>query len=155
MKRGAVMLKLNGLQPPEGFRHSRKRVGRGIGSGLGKTSTKGHKGQKARAGGGVRLGFEGGQIPLQRRIPKIGFRSLADKARTAVLDVQILSRFDNDVFVTLDLLKSIGVVGKQVKSVKLIGNAALFNRLTLDKGIALSRGARESLLQQGGAARSE
>jgi ribosomal protein L15 len=80
---------------------------------------------------------------------------LADKARTAVLDVQILSRFDNDVFVTLDLLKSIGVVGKQVKSVKLIGNAALFNRLTLDKGIALSRGARESLLQQGGAARSE
>lgn len=148
------MLKLNGLQPPEGFRHSRKRVGRGIGSGLGKTSTKGHKGQKARAGGGVRLGFEGGQIPLQRRIPKIGFRPLADKTRTAVMDVRILSRFDNDTFVTLDLLKSAGIIGKQVKSVKLIGSATLCNKLTLDKDLVLSRGARKSLFQ-GGAAHSE
>ena len=148
------MLKLNDMQPPEGFRHSRKRVGRGIGSGFGKTSTKGHKGQKARAGGGVRLGFEGGQIPLQRRIPKIGFRSLADKTRTAVMDVQILARFDSDAFVTLDLLKSMGAIGKQVKRVKLIGNATLYKKLTLDKDIALSRGARESLLQ-GGAAHSK
>ena len=92
-------MKLHDLQSPAGTVHRRKRVGRGTGSGHGKTSTRGHKGQKARSGGGVRPGFEGGQMPLQRRIPKRGFTNIFKK-NYSIVNVKDLERFDDDTVVT-------------------------------------------------------
>lgn len=102
-------MKLHELQPAEGSRHTRKRIGRGIGSGTGKTAGKGHKGQNARSGGGVRLGFEGGQNPLYRRLPKRGFTNISRK-EFAIVSLDALNRFEEGTVVTPELLKETGVI---------------------------------------------
>lgn len=105
-------MKLHELKPNAGSTASRKRVGRGAGSGLGKTSGKGHKGQNARSGGGVRPGFEGGQLPLFRRLPKRGFSNYEFKTRYATVNVEDLEVFEENTVVTIDLLKEKGLIKK-------------------------------------------
>ena len=112
-------MKLDELKPAEGSRFERKRIGRGIGSGTGKTSGKGHKGQNARSGGGVRPGFEGGQMPLYRRLPKRGFTNIFAKEYVAV-NVSELERFDNGTEVSAELLKEAGVISKINDGVKIL-----------------------------------
>ena len=107
-------MKLHELRPNEGSVQTRKRVGRGAGSGLGKTSGKGHKGQNARSGGGVRPGFEGGQLPLFRRLPKRGFSNYDFKIRYATVNVEDLEIFDNDTVVTTELLLEKGLIKKEL-----------------------------------------
>ncbi len=138
------MMKLNELIVPEGYRYQKKRVGRGIGSGLGKTSTKGHKGQKARAGGGVRRGFEGGQIPLQRRIPKVGFKPLPGSG-LKVINLDILNKYPENSFITPELLVQDGVVKKREKKIKIIGKGSIPKGIILHASISLSQGARNAL----------
>ena len=111
-------MRLNTLSPAEGAKHSSKRLGRGIGSGLGKTGGRGHKGQKSRTGGGVRRGFEGGQMPLYRRLPKFGFTSMK-AAVTAEVRLNELTKVEGDV-VTLDTLKAANVLTKDIQFAKVI-----------------------------------
>ena len=106
-------MKLHTLAPNEGATKERKRLGRGVGSGTGKTSGKGHKGQNARSGGGVRPGFEGGQLPLFRRLPKRGFSNAPFKVRYATINLSDLNRFEDGALVTPEILKEIGLVKKQ------------------------------------------
>ncbi|OGP65099.1 MAG: 50S ribosomal protein L15 [Deltaproteobacteria bacterium RBG_13_53_10] len=120
---------LENLKPPEGARKKRKRVGRGIGSGHGKTACRGHKGQNARAGRGTKAGFEGGQMPLQRRLPKRGFRNLFRK-RYAVIHVQDLNRFPKDGVVEPDLLAQSGLI-KKGEAVKLLSDGELQHPLVI------------------------
>jgi len=123
-------VKLHELKPMEGARHTRNRVGRGTSSGNGKTSGRGHKGQKARSGGGVRPGFEGGQNPLYRRLPKRGFTNPTRK-EYAVINLDVLNRFEEGTVVTPELLAEMGYV-KQVKTgVKVLGNGELNVQLTV------------------------
>ncbi|MDD4776295.1 MAG: 50S ribosomal protein L15, partial [Syntrophomonas sp.] len=117
-------MKLHELKSPSGANKRTKRIGRGIGSGHGKTSTKGHKGQKARAGGGVRPGFEGGQMPLQRRIPKRGFTNIF-ATRYAIVNVKDLNVFSDGTEVTPELLKEAGIVKAMHDGVKVLGNGVL------------------------------
>ena len=124
-------MKLNSIVAPDGARHDRKRVGRGVGSGLGKTSGKGHKGQNARSGGGVRPGFEGGQLPLFRRLPKRGFKNALFKVRYAVINLSDLDKFDDGAVVTPELLKEMGLIKKQLDGVKVLGNGTLTKKLTV------------------------
>ena len=124
-------MKLNSIVAPEGARHDRKRVGRGVGSGLGKTSGKGHKGQNARSGGGVRPGFEGGQLPLFRRLPKRGFKNALFKTRYAVINLSDLDKFEEGAVVTPELLKEMGLIKKQLDGVKVLGNGTLTKKLTV------------------------
>lgn len=138
------MMKLNDLFVPEGYRQQKKRVGRGIGSGLGKTSTKGHKGQKARAGGGVRRGFEGGQIPLQRRIPKVGFKPLPGSG-LKVINLEVLNKYPENSFITPELLVQDGIVKKCEKKIKIIGKGSIPQGMILHASISLSQGARNAL----------
>jgi len=140
-------MRLNELQPAAGSRPSAKRVGRGIGSGLGKTAGRGHKGQKSRAGGNPNIGFEGGQMPLQRRLPKRGFKSrrAADRAEVRLYE---LARLDVDV-VDLKTLKEKGLVADRVKSVKVIATGEIGRAVTL-KGVGASKGARQAIEQAGG-----
>ncbi|MBU6145379.1 MAG: 50S ribosomal protein L15 [Paenibacillaceae bacterium] len=112
---------LSQLKPAPGSRHARKRVGRGIGSGMGKTSTRGHKGQNARSGGGVRPGFEGGQNPLYRRIPKRGFHNPFRKTY-AIVNVGQLDQFPEHTVVTPELLLQAGIIRKQCDGVKVLGD---------------------------------
>lgn len=140
-------MRLNELKPAEGSRQQAKRLGRGIGSGLGKTSGKGHKGQKARSGGYHKVGFEGGQMPLQRRLPKRGFKSL-NKSQTARLRLSELAKIDADV-IDINVLKSIGLIPKASLNVKVYLHGEVSKALTL-KGITLTEGAKQAVEAAGG-----
>jgi len=123
-------MKLGELKPPEGSRKKRKRVGRGVGSGHGKTACRGAKGQKARSGGGIKAGFEGGQMPLQRRLPKRGFRPLSKKS-FAIIHVLDLNRFPKDTVVEPELLFQSGLLRKRGDVVKLLSDGELEHPLTI------------------------
>ena len=123
-------MKLEELKPAEGSRKKRKRVGRGIGSGHGKTSCKGAKGQKARTGGGIKAGFEGGQMPIQRRLPKRGFRPLFKK-RFVILHLKDLNRFPKDTVVEPDVLFQSGLLRKKGEAIKLLSDGELQHPLTI------------------------
>lgn len=140
-------MRLNSLKPAEGSKHSAKRLGRGIGSGLGKTSGKGHKGQKARSGGYHKVGFEGGQMPLQRRLPKRGFNSL-NRSATARVRLSELNKVDAEV-VDLAALKAAGIVPVQAQAAKVYLHGELAKALTV-KGLSLSAGAAKAVAAAGG-----
>lgn len=141
-------MKLEELKSPPGANKSSKRVGRGIGSGHGKTSTRGHKGQKARSGGGVRRGFEGGQMPLQRRVPKRGFTNIFKKEFT-IVNIKDLNCFDDGTTVTIELLKEAGLVNKVKTGVKLLGDGELEKKLTVQVN-KVSQQAEEKITARGG-----
>ena len=141
-------MKLHELKPAEGSRSSRKRIGRGIGSGTGKTAGKGHKGQNARSGGGVRPGFEGGQNPLFRRLPKRGFTNINRKDYT-VVNVEVLNRFDEGTEITPALLIESGVVSNERSGIKILGNGSLEKKLTV-KAHKFSGSAKEAIEAAGG-----
>ncbi len=143
-------MRLDELQPAEGSRFTRKRVGRGIGSGTGKTSGKGHKGQNARSGGGVRPGFEGGQMPLYRRLPKRGFTNIFAK-QYVTINVSELERFEDGTEVTQELLKETGVVSKTLDGIKVLGRGELTKKLTV-KVAKFSSSAAEKIEKAGGKA---
>ena len=144
-------MKLVDLKPAEGATQVGRRRGRGPGSGLGKTSGKGHKGQKARSGGGVRPGFEGGQMPLTRRLPKRGFYNPFSKVYTEI-NVNALEAFEEDTVVTAELLKETGVISKIEKDgVKVLGNGELTKRLTVQVA-AFTRTAQQKIEALGGKA---
>jgi len=140
-------MEINTIKPAEGSKKARRRVGRGIGSGLGKTAGRGHKGQKSRAGGYHKVGFEGGQMPLQRRLPKRGFKSaqlkyagevtLADLERLGAAEVDLVS------------LKAAGLVGQLIKAVKVIKSGELTKKVVL-KGIGATAGAKAAIEAAGG-----
>lgn len=138
---------LNSLKPAEGSKPSAKRVGRGIGSGLGKTCGRGHKGQKSRAGGFHKVGFEGGQMPLQRRLPKRGFRSMTS-TDTAEVRLHELAAIAADV-IDLAALKSAGIVPVPAKRAKVIASGKLEKAVTL-RGLSLTKGARAAVEAAGG-----
>lgn len=144
-------MKLHTMQPAVGATKTRKRVGRGTGSGLGKTSGKGHKGQNARSGGGVRPGFEGGQLPLFRRLPKRGFSNAKFKTTYAVINLSDLNSFDNGVEVTPELLKNMGIVKNQLDGIKVLGYGTLEKKLTV-RASNFSETAREQIEKLGGKA---
>lgn len=123
-------MKINDLGPAFGSKSSSKRVGRGIGSGLGKTAGRGHKGQKARSGGGVRRGFEGGQTPLYRRIPKRGFNNIF-ATEYATVNVSDLERFEDGTIVDVELLIKEGMIKKELAGLKVLGNGNLTKKLTV------------------------
>ena len=141
-------MKLNELKPVEGARHYKKRVGRGTGSGLGKTSTRGHKGQNARSGGGVRPGFEGGQTPLFKRLPKRGFTNI-NRLEYAVVNVSDLNSFEAGSVVDLQALKQKGLVKKEYEGVKVLGNGELKVALNV-KAKKFSETAKEKISAAGG-----
>jgi len=138
---------LNTLKPAEGAKRERRRVGRGIGSGLGKTGGRGHKGQKSRSGGFHKVGFEGGQMPLQRRLPKRGFTSLGKHlyAEVRLSDLQRLPIDEVDV----QALKQAGIVGQAVRYAKVIKSGELSRKVTL-KGVSATAGARAAIEAAGG-----
>ena len=138
---------LNTIQPAEGAKHSSRRVGRGIGSGLGKTCGRGHKGQKSRSGGFHKVGFEGGQMPLQRRFPIRGFRSLTSLV-TAEVHLTELNSLSSDV-VDLFSLKQAGIVSDKVKFVKIISSGSIERAVVL-KGIKATKGAKIAIEAAGG-----
>lgn len=141
-------MKLDELRPAPGSKSVRRRVGRGIGSGLGKTSGKGHKGQNARSGGGVRPGFEGGQMPLYRRLPKRGFTNIFAKEIVSI-NVDRLNVFENGTEVTPELLLERRVVSKVMDGIKILGNGTLEKSITL-KGCKFSKQAAEKIVAAGG-----
>jgi large subunit ribosomal protein L15 len=138
---------LNTLAPAFGSKKKAVRVGRGIGSGLGKTSGRGHKGQKARAGGYHKINFEGGQMPIQRRLPKMGFKSKTAKFKDE-LRLDYLASFDVDE-ITLELLIANDIVQHKIKRVKVIGTAELAKPLVL-KGLEVTKSARAAIENAGG-----
>jgi large subunit ribosomal protein L15 len=142
-------MKLHELKPAPGSRRPRKRVGRGIAAGQGKTAGRGTKGQKARAGGGVRPGFEGGQNPLYRRLPKRGFTN-PNRKEYAVINVKDLNRFDEGTVVTPELLKEKGIVKNLKDGLKVLGDGDLSVNLTV-KAHKFSRTAEEKIAAAGGA----
>jgi large subunit ribosomal protein L15 len=141
-------MQLNTIKPADGAKKARRRVGRGIGSGLGKTAGRGHKGQKSRAGGYHKVGFEGGQMPLQRRLPKRGFKSQSLKYNGEV-SLTDLQRLDQDE-VDLVMLKAAGLVGQLIKHVKVIKSGELSRKVVL-KGIGATAGAKAAIEAAGGA----
>jgi large subunit ribosomal protein L15 len=140
-------MQLNSIKPAEGSKKARRRVGRGMGSGLGKTAGRGHKGQKSRAGGFHKVGFEGGQMPLQRRLPKRGFKS-ALKQYAAEITLGELERLGKDE-VDLLVLKAAGLVRERVKTVKVIKSGELKRKVSL-KGIGVTAGAKSAIEAAGG-----
>ena len=140
-------MRLNTLQPADGSTRDRKRVGRGIGSGLGKTCGRGHKGQKSRSGGSLKAGFEGGQMPLQRRLPKIGFRSRL-AALTGEVRLHELASVDADV-VDLAALKAAKVLPHSVKQAKVIASGTISKAVTV-RGLRVTKGARSAIEAAGG-----
>jgi large subunit ribosomal protein L15 len=138
---------LNDLKPAEGAKRPAKRVGRGIGSGLGKTAGRGHKGQRARAGGFHKVGFEGGQMPLQRRLPKIGFRSQKALARDEIR-LNELRRVEGDL-VDMKSLRAAGLIGAAIRQVKIIASGTLDRPLTV-RGVGVTKGARAAIEAAGG-----
>jgi large subunit ribosomal protein L15 len=141
-------MKLHELKPAEGSRQTRKRVGRGYGSGLGKTSGRGQKGQKARSGGGVRPGFEGGQMPLIQRLPKRGFKNPTRKEYT-IVNLDTLNRFSDGTEVTPELLLAERVISKLNAGVKILGNGKLESKLTV-KAHKFSDSAKQAIEAAGG-----
>jgi large subunit ribosomal protein L15 len=141
-------MKLHELKPAEGSRKERKRLGRGIGSGQGKTAGKGHKGQNARSGGGVRLGFEGGQTPLYRRLPKRGFTNIGRK-EYAIVNLDTLNRFVEGTEVTPELLIETGVVSNEKAGIKILAKGTLEKKLTV-KAHKFSSAAKEAIEAAGG-----
>ncbi len=135
-------MNLNTLSPDPGSRPSRRRLGRGIGSGLGKTCGKGHKGQKSRAGGYHKINFEGGQMPIQRRLPKMGFKSRVAKTIDEV-NLNELAKLTVDV-IDLDALKEAGLINKAIKEVKVIYSGELTTAIKL-KGLRLTKGASKAI----------
>jgi large subunit ribosomal protein L15 len=141
-------MRIHDLSPLEGSKKNRKRVGRGVGSGHGRTSCRGHKGQKARSGGTIVPGFEGGQMPLQRRLPKRGFINIFRK-EIAVVNLKDLDRFEASAVVDLEALKSAGLVREAEGGVKVLGKGDLAHPLTL-KVDKVSRTAKEKIEAAGG-----
>ena len=143
-------MKLHELSPVEGSKKRSKRIGRGHGSGWGKTAGKGHKGQKARSGGSIRPGFEGGQMPLQRRIPKRGFNNIFAKTIIAV-NVAALEVFEDGAEVNAQALAEKGIVKKACDGIKILGNGSLTKKLTV-KVNAFSESAKQKIEAAGGKA---
>jgi large subunit ribosomal protein L15 len=141
------MMELNGIKPAAGAKHAKRRVGRGIGSGIGKTAGRGHKGQKSRAGGYHKVGFEGGQMPLQRRLPKRGFKShnLKFNAEVTLAALEQLGLAEVDLLA----LKTAGLVGQLAKNVKVIKSGALTKAVKLN-GIGATAGAKAVIEAAGG-----
>ena len=144
-------MKLHELKSNEGAFKTNKRVGRGTASGHGKTSGKGHKGQNARSGGGVRPGFEGGQLPLFKRLPQRGFSNAMFKKVYATINVSDLEKFDNGAVVTPELLKEMGILKKQLSGVKVLGDGELTKKITV-KAHKFSKSAISKIEAQGGKA---
>ena len=140
-------MQLNTIKPAAGAKRVKRRVGRGIGSGLGKTAGRGHNGQKSRAGGYHKVGFEGGQMPLQRRLPKRGFKSLALQynGEVTLSDLQAMAIDEIDV----PALKAAGLVGQLIRNVKVIKSGELSRKVTL-KGVAATAGAKAAIEAAGG-----
>ena len=141
------VMRLNSLSPAPGAKKNPKRVGRGIGSGTGKTAGRGHKGQKARSGGGIRPGFEGGQMPLQKRLPKYGFSSRISRT-TAQIRLGELNAIEGDT-VDLEALKNADLVRDNVTRARVFLSGELGKALTL-KGLVVTKGAREAIEKAGG-----
>lgn len=141
-------MKIHELTPAADSNKAVKRVGRGHGSGNGKTAGKGHKGQNARSGGGVRIGFEGGQMPLARRIPKRGFNNIF-ATKYAIVNVSDLNKFKDDTVVDAELLKATGLIKKEYDGVKILGNGELTAKLTV-KAAKFSQSAVEKIEKAGG-----
>lgn len=141
-------MKLHELKPSEGSRHVRNRVGRGTSSGNGKTAGRGQKGQKARSGGGVRLGFEGGQTPLFQRLPKRGFTNI-NRKEYAIVNLDALNRFDENTEITPELLVEAGVVSKVKSGIKVLGNGSVDKKLNV-KAHKFSNAAKEAIEAAGG-----
>jgi len=141
-------MQLHDLAPAPGSRKKRKKVGRGPGSGMGKTSTRGHKGLKARSGGNVRPGFEGGQMPIYRRLPKRGFFNIF-KTNNAVLNVKDLDRFEDGTMIDIDILREAGMVKGRVDGVKILGLGEITKKFSL-KNILVSNTAKEKIESAGG-----
>lgn len=140
-------MRLNTLKPAPGSKPARKRVGRGIGSGLGKTGGRGHKGQKSRSGGFHKVGFEGGQMPLQRRLPKVGFSSRIGRT-TAEVRLHELAKVEGDV-ADLMALKSANVIRQDIKRVKVIASGNIDKSITV-RGLGVTKGAKAAIEQAGG-----
>ena len=140
-------MRLNTLSPAEGAKHSAKRLGRGIGSGLGKTGGRGHKGQKSRTGGGVRRGFEGGQMPLYRRLPKFGFTSMKSSV-TAEVRLDDLNKIENGI-VTLETLKAANILTKDFQFAKVILAGEVKVKLVV-RGLRVTKGAKAAIEAVGG-----
>ncbi|MCU7905625.1 MAG: 50S ribosomal protein L15 [Candidatus Thiodiazotropha sp. (ex Epidulcina cf. delphinae)] len=140
-------MRLNTLQPAPGSKSDRKRVGRGIGTGLGKTCGRGHKGQKSRSGGYHKVGFEGGQMPLQRRLPKIGFKSRVSLS-AAQVRLDELAKVEGEI-VDLDALKRAGLITRSIKKVKIFASGTIDRALTV-KGPAVTKGAKTAIEAAGG-----
>jgi len=140
-------MKLNSISPAEGSKKDRKRVGRGIGSGNGKTAGRGHKGQKARSGGYSKIGFEGGQMPLQRRLPKRGFASRVAR-HSAEVRLYQLAVMNVDV-INMESLKKAGVVSSDIKKVKIINTGELDRAITVS-GVGVTKGAQAAIEAAGG-----
>ena len=140
-------MELNSIKPQEGAKHAKRRVGRGIGSGLGKTAGRGHKGQKSRSGGYHKVGFEGGQMPLQRRLPKRGFKSaqLQFNAEVTLADINALNVAEVDILV----LKQAGLIAHLAKRVKVVKTGEITRAVTL-KSIAATAGAKAAIEAAGG-----
>ncbi len=143
-------MRLEELKPAAGSTHRKKIVGRGIGSGVGKTSGKGHKGQNARSGGGVRPGFEGGQMPLYRRLPKRGFTNIFAKKYVTV-NVEVLDKFNDGDEVTAETLLQKGVISKTLDGVKVLGRGEVTKKVTV-KVAKISESAKEKIEKAGGKA---
>ena len=144
-------MKLNEIKPALGATKTSKRLGRGTSSGHGKTSGKGHKGQNARSGGGVRASFEGGQLPLYRRLPKRGFSNAMFKVKYAVINLSDLNKFEENAIVTPELLKEMGLVKNQLSGIKVLGNGTLEKKLVV-KAHKFSNIAKEQIEKLGGKA---
>ena len=140
-------MELNSIKPAEGSKHAPRRVGRGIGSGLGKTAGRGHKGQKSRSGGYHKVGFEGGQMPLQRRLPKRGFKShqLQFNAEVTLTSLEVLGLAEVDVLA----LKTAGLVGQMAKTIKVVKTGVLTKAVKLN-GIGATAGAKAAIEAAGG-----
>ena len=141
-------MKLHELKYNEGARQNRKRIGRGAGSGNGGTAGKGHKGQNARSGGGVAIGFEGGQTPLYKRIPKRGFTNFTRKVY-GIVNVESLNKFDENTVVTKELLLASGLVKKELDGIKVLGEGTLNKKLTVCAN-KFSKSAKEAIEKAGG-----
>jgi large subunit ribosomal protein L15 len=142
-------MNLSNLKPRPGARHRTKRLGCGESSGHGKTSGKGHKGQKARSGGSIRLGFEGGQMPLIRRVPKRGFNNNAFKTSYAIVNLDDLEQFDSGAQIDEKMLREKGLVRGALAGVKILGNGTLTKALTIT-ATKVSAGAKEKIEKAGG-----
>lgn len=142
-------MKLNTMAPNAGSITERRRVGRGTSSGMGKTSGRGHKGQKARSGFSMRANFEGGQLPLFRRLPKRGFSNAKFKTTYATINLSDLNKFDNDSVITPELLKEMGLVKQQLNGIKVLGNGKLEKKLIV-KAQSFSESAKKQIESLGG-----